>query len=269
MSDWNPFSWVGDLISLPFQAFNASQNRASQERMMEAQIQMQKDINDQNIAFARSENEINRQREDSALQRSRADAEKAGFSPLAGIGGASSTYASLPQAQSPDISGFASNIASIANNSSSQIADTLSSLGEKLTDMPVRSLQLEGLISDNKKKSADASSAVMEALHTAHTLSSRIGSTNAKHKLDQYITKVVTDLNLIPSGFSSGVPNLVKQGLDGLKNVGEKIDEQVDETMKAVDKAKKGKKLDKTEKRRVEAYNDYRKFEESTFPLPF
>lgn len=264
-----PLSFLSNLFSLPVQMINSSLDRMTQTNLMDKQIQMTHDVNNQNIAFARAENEINRQREDSAIQRSRADAEKAGFSPLAGIGGASSTYASLPQAQAPDISGFASNIASIANNSSQQITSTLSDIGDKVSDVPFRTLQLDGLVSENKKKAADASSAVIESMYAANSLSDRLDSSKAKAELDSYVTKKVKELELLPSSYSSGVPNVVKQGIDGLQIVGRKIDEQVDATMRAVDKAKKGKKLDDKEKRRLEAYNDYRRFEQSTYPLPF
>lgn len=96
------------------------QNIVSNENISNQNIQLQKEINAQNIAFQQSENEITRQREDTALQRKMADGLAAGLSPLGAMGytGASSSVLTAP---SFDGTGIGSALSSLMGSNSSAI----------------------------------------------------------------------------------------------------------------------------------------------------
>ena len=106
------FSSIGDAIGGVLGAgasiFNNERNIRAQKRANDANIDLQREMNQQNqqnweteFEYTKQQNELTRQREDNAIQRQVADAEQAGISPLAvaGTGGASaSTVNSAPSA---------------------------------------------------------------------------------------------------------------------------------------------------------------------------
>ena len=106
------FSFIGDIASSVIGAgaslINGKLNRDAQKDANEQNIALQREMNQQNqqnwqdqFDYTKEQNELTRQREDNAIQRQVADAEKAGISPLAvaGTGGASaSTVNSAPSA---------------------------------------------------------------------------------------------------------------------------------------------------------------------------
>lgn len=255
-------------LQLPFQIggmlmqhSHHQDNMSMQERLMNYQIQAQKDINDQNIQFVRSENEINRQREDTAIQRGVADAKAAGLSPLAGIGGASSTYASAPQAQAPDIGSFAGNMASLSNSSAQAMSSNIANLTQTLSSVPANIMQLEGFAVQNRKAQADLEAQTLENVYNAAIAKSRVDrfkdetvSAQAKRELDEYITGKVKDLKLYPANFTSGTANHVRTLLDTVVDTGDMIHQQVapmvDEIKRKAEEAKI--KRDAERKKRAE-----------------
>lgn len=106
------FSSLGSAIGGVFGAgasiFNNERNIRAQKRANDANIALQREMNQQNqknwetaFDYTKQQNELIMQREDNAIQRQVADAESAGISPLAvaGTGGASaSTLNSAPSA---------------------------------------------------------------------------------------------------------------------------------------------------------------------------
>lgn len=265
----DPFSLIGGLFSaglqLPFQVGNMfmqhSQHQADmfmQQHLMNQQIQAQRDINDQNIQFVRSENEINRQREDTAIQRGVSDAKAAGLSPLAGIGGASSTYASAPQAQAPDIGSFAGNMASLSNSSAQMMSSNIANLTQTLSSVPANIMQLEGFAVQNKKAQADLEAQTLENVYNAAIAKNRVDKFNdetlsakAERELDEYITGKVKDLKLYPANFTSGTGNHVKTLLDTVVDTGEMVHQQVAPMVEEIKrKAEENKKRRAAEKAR-------------------
>ena len=102
------FSAIGGIIGAGASIFNNERNIHSQQKANEANINLQREMNQQNqknwqaeFDYTKQQNDLTRQREDNAIQRQVADAESAGISPLAvaGTGGASaSTLNSAPSA---------------------------------------------------------------------------------------------------------------------------------------------------------------------------
>lgn len=236
-----------------------NQNMSLQRDLMDKQIQMQRDINNQNIQFQRSENEINRQREDTAIQRGVADAKAAGLSPLAGIGGASSTYASAPQAQAPDIGSFAGNMASLSNSSAQIMSNNIANLTQTLSSVPANIMQLEGFAVQNKKAQADLEAQTLENVYNAAIAVDRVDrfrdealSAKARRQLDEYITKTVGDLKLYPSGFTGGKGNEVKTLIDTVVDTGDMVKAQVspviDEIRRKAEERKKNKEAARRKK---------------------
>lgn len=266
-----PFSLIGGALGaglqLPFQAMNMfmqqqnhNQDMWLQQDLMNQQIQMQRDINDQNIQFTRSENEINRQREDTAIQRGVADAKAAGLSPLAGIGGASSTYASAPQAQAPDIGSFAGNMASLSTSSAQMMSNNIANLTQTLGSVPANIMQLEGFAVQNKKAQADYDAQVLENIYNAAIAAERVTrfkdealSAKAERELDEYITKTVGDLKLYPSNFTSGKGNEVKTLIDTVVDTGDMIHKQVSPLIEEIKRKDEERRKNKEEKRRKRA----------------
>lgn len=259
---------IGAGLQLPFQIGNMfmqhtqhHQDMMLQRDLMNQQVQAQKDINDQNIQFVRSENEINRQREDTAIQRGVADAKAAGLSPLAGIGGASSTYASAPQAQAPDIGSFAGNMASLSTSSAQMMSSNIANLTQTLGSIPANIMQLEGFAVQNNKAQADLEAQTLENVYNAAIAKNRVDrfndetlSAKAQRELDEYITKKVKDLKLYPSNFTSGTANHVRTLLDTVVDTGDMIHQQVapmvDEIKRKAEESKK--KRDAERRRRSE-----------------
>lgn len=105
-------SSIGDFVGGVFGAgasiFNNERNIRAQKRTNDANEALQREMNQQNQAnwqaefdYTKQQNDLTRQREDTAIQRQVSDAEAAGISPLAvaGSGGASSsTVNSAPSA---------------------------------------------------------------------------------------------------------------------------------------------------------------------------
>lgn len=137
-------SIIGTLVSAGTGIYNAvtssqenQQNISAQEKMNADNISMQRETNALNEQLMRE----SWQRDDTAIQRSKADALAAGFSPLAGLGGAANSgpiTLSAPQT-SPVIS-------SMNRSGLNQIADTgksLGSLGQQLSNLPGQREQIE------------------------------------------------------------------------------------------------------------------------------
>lgn len=102
---------AGGLLGAGASIFNNERNIRAQKRANDSNIDLQREMNQQNQSnwqsefdYLKQQNDLTRQREDTAIQRQVADAESAGISPLAvaGSGGASaSTVNSAPSA--PDM----------------------------------------------------------------------------------------------------------------------------------------------------------------------
>ena len=82
-------------------AYNEQLNNRNQSNW-QAEFDYNKSVNQRNFDYQVSQNDLTRQREDTAIQRQVADAESAGLSPLAvvGSGGASSSVVSAPSSLS-------------------------------------------------------------------------------------------------------------------------------------------------------------------------
>lgn len=94
----NAFNWIGDTFFGGSYKTNETNKQIAQEN-----IEYQKWANEQNIAFTKQENEITRQREDTAVQRAAADMTAAGFSKTLAAGQPASAAAlSPPQVEAPN-----------------------------------------------------------------------------------------------------------------------------------------------------------------------
>lgn len=82
--DFNPFSLIGDVLSVGGSIANNIMN-----------LNAQKEANAQNEAFAREVNQINWDRQDTAIQRAVADAQSVGISPLSAIGQAAQSTSAM------------------------------------------------------------------------------------------------------------------------------------------------------------------------------
>ena len=101
-------SAIGGIFGAGASVFNNERNIRAQKRANDANLDLQREMNQQNqtnwqteFNYMKQQNDLTRQREDNAIQRQVADAESAGISPLAvaGTGGASaSTLNSAPPA---------------------------------------------------------------------------------------------------------------------------------------------------------------------------
>lgn len=104
------------------QAQIAQQGKQTDLQMNQQNIEMQKEINEANIANQNQQNAIMRAREDNAIQRRANDLQAAGINPLlAGLQGASAQQGGLVMQQAPIAdtsigSRFASNMIDILNN---------------------------------------------------------------------------------------------------------------------------------------------------------
>ena len=98
-------SFLGGMFANKKNKEIADQNVAYQKEANTQNVEMQKEINSQNIAFQEQENEITRQREDTAVQRAAADMTAAGLSKTLAAGHPASAAAlSAPVASAPQVS---------------------------------------------------------------------------------------------------------------------------------------------------------------------
>lgn len=173
------FSAIGDLagglLGAGASIFNNERNIRAQKRANEANVDLQREMNQQNqqnwqteFNYVKQQNDLTRQREDNAIQRQVADAESAGISPLAvaGTGGASASTVnsapSAPEMQAPFVQAPQSDL-SVMNalfqhslNAISQDRDLTSK--EKIADMQASTQKFIAVSQlESAKEIADAS----------------------------------------------------------------------------------------------------------------
>lgn len=129
-------SFVGGLFANRKNKEIADQNIAYQKEANTQNVEMQKAINEQNIAFQKQENEITRQREDTAVQRAAADMSAAGLSKTLAAGHPASAAAlSAPVASAPQVS-------PVNNSYKYESALQRMNIAQLLQDMAVKGEQL-------------------------------------------------------------------------------------------------------------------------------
>ena len=173
------FSSIGDAIGGVLGAgasiFNNERNIRAQKRSNDANLTLQREMNQQNqenweteFNYVQQQNDLTRHREDNAIQRQVADAESAGISPLAvaGTGGASASTVNsapiAPEMKAPFVQAPQSDL-SIMNalfqhslNAITQDRDLSSK--EKIADMQASTQKFIAVSQlENAKEIADAS----------------------------------------------------------------------------------------------------------------
>lgn len=139
-------SLIGSGLDFVGGLFHNAQNR----KIAEQNMQLQRDINSQNIAFQQRENEITREREDNAVQRAAADMSAAGLSKTLAAGQPASAAAlSAPHA------------GNVSNEFKYESALQKLNLGEVLLDMQSKkqSLDIERGLADANIKKIDSETA--------------------------------------------------------------------------------------------------------------
>lgn len=197
---------VGGFLGAGASIFNNERNIRAQKRANEANIALQREMNQQNqenwqaeFDYTKQQNDLTRQREDNAIQRQVADAESAGISPLAvaGIGGASASSVnsapSAPEMRSPFVQAPQSDL-SVMNalfqhslNAITQDRDLSSK--EKIADMQTSTQKFIAVAQlDNAKKIADASNSKDLQIATNHLIELNRSNTAKEYqaKLDYF-----------------------------------------------------------------------------------
>lgn len=168
-------SGVGSFLGAGASIFNNERNIRAQKRANDANIDLQREMNQQNqenwqdeFDYVKQQNELTRQREDNAIQRQVADAESAGISPLAvaGTGGASASSVnsapSAPEMRAPFVQAPQSDLSvmnALFQHSLNAIAqDRDLSSKEKIADMQTSTQKFIAVAQlENAKKISDSS----------------------------------------------------------------------------------------------------------------
>lgn len=130
-------AFAGGLIANKKNKEIADQNVAYQKEANTQNVDMHKEVNSQNIAFQQQENEITRQREDTAVQRAAADMTAAGLSKTLAAGHpASASALTAPEASAPSVS-------PVNNSFKYESALQKMQIAQFLQDMAVKGEQLK------------------------------------------------------------------------------------------------------------------------------
>lgn len=206
-------SALGGIVSAGASIFNNERNIKAQKRANNANIALQREMNQQNqenwqseFDYTKQQNDLTRQREDNAIQRQVADAEQAGISPLAvaGSGGASASTVnsapSAPEMQAPFVQAVQSDL-SVMNalfqhslNAITQDRDLSSK--EKIADMQTSTQKFIAVSQlENAKSIADSSNVNQLKIATNQLIELNRSNTAKEYqaKLD-YFQKTVSQI---------------------------------------------------------------------------
>lgn len=211
------FSSIGDVFSGLFggaaSIFNNERNIRAQKRANEANLSLQREMNQQNqknwqavFNYTKQQNELTRQREDNAIQRQVSDAELAGISPLAvaGTGGASASSVnsvpSAPEMKAPFVQAPQSDL-SVMNALFQHSLDAISqdkdlNSKEKIANMQASTQKFIAVSQlENAKQIADASNDTQLRITTNQLLELNRSNTAKEYqaKLD-YFQKTVSQI---------------------------------------------------------------------------
>lgn len=155
---------ITGLVGAGINSYTSQKNTQSmisaQDRINQQNIASVERMNQQNIDFQKAENDITREREDTAHQREVMDLQAAGLSPLANLGGAQSQALSAPQVQAAqaDANGYLQAYELAASADQASINMALSGVSEAVktqTEKDISENQLDNAI-DIKKMELDA-----------------------------------------------------------------------------------------------------------------
>lgn len=150
---------ITGLVGAGINSYTSQKNTQSmisaQDRINQQNIASVERMNQQNIDFQKAENDITRQREDTAHQREVMDLQAAGLSPLANLGGAQSQALSAPQVQAAqaDANGYLQAYELAASADQASINMALSGVSEAVktqTEKDISENQLENAITVKK-----------------------------------------------------------------------------------------------------------------------
>lgn len=131
---------IGTLVGLSV----ATQNQA-------AELELSEKLNQENIDLTREENAINREREDTYFQRSKADAISAGYSPLVVSGSHSPATVSVPQNTfMPNFSSYSQQIGNLISSGFDSASDKIFRSSENEKDRHAQSENLAKTLSNSE-----------------------------------------------------------------------------------------------------------------------